>query len=30
METITQKKIYNLIILDESGSMDTIKKPTIS
>ena len=29
METTTQKKIYNLIILDESGSMDTIKNETI-
>lgn len=27
---MSTKKIHNLIILDESGSMQTIKKPTIS
>jgi len=25
-----KQKVYNLIILDESGSMHSIKKPTIS
>lgn len=27
---MTNKKIHNLIILDESGSMQAIKKPTIT